>query len=132
MKPMQHYTVGEKGQALVMLLVFMVISITITTAAVGIIMANSMSVSRVEQGVAALTVAESGAENALLRLIRNPNYGGESLTLDGGNATVTVTGVNPKTIQSQGTVGSFSRTVQIQATITNTILTVNSWQEVFP
>jgi len=58
----------RRGQTLVLLLVFMAMAITITTAAVMVTVVNSQMGSKWEQGEAALAVAESGAENALIRL----------------------------------------------------------------
>ncbi|KKW11330.1 MAG: hypothetical protein UY49_C0004G0007 [Microgenomates group bacterium GW2011_GWC1_49_7] len=114
------------------LLAFMVIAIIVTTMAVALVIINSQAASEVEQGETAIRVAESGAENALLRLIRNPAYTGtETLTIDGGSATVSITGTNPISIESVGTVGDFVRRVGIDARFEDTILVIDSWQEVF-
>ncbi len=85
-----------------------------------------------EQGEMALRIAESGAENALLRLVRNPSYGGgETLTIDGGSATVNVSGSTPIIVESAGTSGDFTRVVEVQAHFENTILRIDSWRETF-
>lgn len=125
----------QKGQSLVTLLFFMVISITITSAAVIVVLVNSVSASKLEQGVNAYYVAESGTENALLQLLRNPSYAGETLTVGSGNATITVSGggVNPYTILSVGKIGNFARTIQVVATYnigTATPLSITSWKEI--
>ena len=64
----------QQGQALVMLLVFMVVGIVMTTMAVALLIVNATSASNVEQGDMALKIAESGADNALLRILRNPLF----------------------------------------------------------
>ena len=129
---MKQKNIVQRGQALVVLLVFMVIAITLTSAAVGVIIANSQAASRVEQGETVYAAAESGAENALLRLLRDPLYTGvESLTIGQTSATVTVTGTSPKIIVSQAVAGDFKRTIQVIAEFSNTILSVQSWQETF-
>lgn len=120
-----------KGQALVTLLVFVVISLIITSASVSIVLVNSLSASKFEQGLMARSFAESGIENALLRLLRDPGYTGETLNLNDGSATVTVAGTNPKTITSIGRIGNFTRTIEAQAAWTNYILSVTSWREIF-
>jgi hypothetical protein len=121
---------SQAGQALVVLLFYMIIAITLSTTAVAVVLSNSLSVTRNEEGAHALEIAEAGAENALIRLMRTTNYPGETLTVAGGNATVTVGGDNTtKIATSSGVVGDFTRTVQVTASIINGVLTVTSWQE---
>lgn len=121
----------SSGQVLVILLFFMVITIMITTASVTLIILNSQGASRSEQGEMTWEIAESGAENALLRLLRDPNYQGETLTVGDGTATITVTGTDPLTITSVGKLNTFSRTVRVVAGYTNFILSLQSWNEVY-
>jgi len=121
--------IKEKGQALVTLLFFVLISLTITSAAIIIIITNSTSVSKVQEGNLAYYTAESGVENALLRLLRDPNYAGETLTVGNGTAVITVTGVNPKTVVSVGQNGNFKRAVQVQMTYNNSYYTFSNWKE---
>lgn len=121
----------KHGQTLVTLLIFMIIGITITTAAVVMVIVNSRNVSRIEQGNDTLAVAESGVENALLRLLRDPSYAGETLTVGTGTTTVQVTssGTN-RTITSTAVMGNFSRKVQVNVTLSGD-LTITSWQEIY-
>ena len=121
---------NQSGQALVVLLFFMIIAITLSTTAIAVVANNSLSVTRTEESTHALEIAEAGAQNALIRLIRTPGYSGETLTVSGGSATVVVTGVNTKTILSTGVNGSYIRKIQVQVTFSGGILTVTSWQEV--
>lgn len=121
----------QSGQALVTLLFFMIIAITITSSAVVVIILNSQSASKIARTQEAFAAAESGAENALLRLLREPSYSGETIPINTNSATITVSGSNPITITSVGKAGEFLRTVQAQAEYTNNILTVTSWKEVF-
>jgi biopolymer transport protein ExbD len=123
-----QYTSG--GQALVVLLFYMIVAITLSTTAVAVVLSNSLSVTRNEEGAHALELAEAGAENALIRLMRTTSYTGEVLTINGGSATVTVSGDNnAKIATSSGVVGSFSRTIQVTASMANGVLSVTSWQE---
>ena len=121
---------NESGQALIILLFFMIIAITLSTTAIAVVANNSLSVTRTEEDAHALEIAEAGAQNALIRLIRTPNYVGETLTVSGGSATVVVTGTNTKTILSTGTNGSFKRKIQVTAAFSGGVLTVTGWQEV--
>lgn len=116
---------------MITLLFFMIIAITITTAAVIIIASRSLATSKFEEGEIAKTYAESGVENAILRLIRNPGYTGETLTISDGSAEISVTGTNPKVINVIGKSHNIFRTLQIQAAYNNNVLTVTSWKELF-
>ncbi|MBI2613771.1 MAG: hypothetical protein HYW62_03285 [Candidatus Levybacteria bacterium] len=119
----------QKGQALITLLFFVLISLTITSGAIIIIIANSISASKLQEGTSAYYTAESGVENALLRLLRDPNYAGETLTVGTGTAVITVTGANPKTVVSVGQNGNFKRTVQAQMNYSNGYYTFSNWKE---
>lgn len=119
------------GQAVVTLLIFMVIGITITSAGVVLIINSSTATSAFQESLIARQMAESGAENAMIRLLRNPSYTGETMTIDNGTATITVSGSNPKTILSVGKNRNYVRKIQVTASDVNNILTVTSWQEIF-
>lgn len=122
----------KNGQALVVLLVFMVVAIMMTTMAVALVIVNATAASEVEQGDMALKLAESGADNALLRLVRDPSYTGtDTLTLSGGTAIATVSAGNPIIIKSTGIYGQFVREASVSATFVDTVLTIVHWQEIF-
>ena len=120
----------QRGQALITLLFFVLISLTITTGAIIIIIANSLSVSKFQEGTLVYYAAESGVENALLRLLRDPNYTGETLTIGSETAVITVSGNNPKTVVSVGQNGNFKRTVQAQMNYSNGYYTFSNWKEI--
>jgi FlaG/FlaF family flagellin (archaellin) len=122
----------QSGQALVTLLVFTIVAITITSAAVIILFTNSLGTSKLEQGTNTYYSAESGAENALLRLLRDPNYTGETLAVDNASVVISVANAgNTYTITSDATLGNFLRSVEVTASFVNNILTVDTWKEVF-
>jgi len=123
------FKIKEKGQALITLLFFILISLTITTGAIIIIVTNSISASKIQEGTLAYYVAESGVENALLRLLRDPNYTGETLMIGSGTAVITVSGNNPKTVLSVGQNGNFKRKVQAQINYNNGYYTFSNWRE---
>jgi len=126
---------NEKGQALITLLFFTIIGVTVTSAAIVMILLNSLSGMKQQQGEIAYEIAESGADNGLIRLLRNPAYTGETLPVGSGSATITVTGTgtsgSPYVILSKGTNGLFVREVQVTATYQNNLLTVSSRKEVY-
>jgi hypothetical protein len=121
-----------KGQALITLLFFTVIATTVTSAAVMIILVNSLNGTKFQQGSLAYQIAQSGVENAKLRLLRDANYAGEVLPVGDGTATVTVSKSGTQyTILSKGQVGNFIRQVQVVATYSASLFTVSSQKEVY-
>ncbi len=130
---MQNYNskfkIKEAGQALITLLFFVLVSLTITTGAIIIIIINSISASKSQQGAITYYSAENGIENAALRLLRDPNYTGETLTVEGSTIVVTVEGTNPKTVVSAGQDGNFKRRVSAQMNYTNGYYTISNWKE---
>lgn len=123
---------NQRGQTLLTLLFFMVIAISITTAGVIMIITNSLSTTRLEQGTDVYYITESGIEDALIQLLRNPNFTGETLSVGGGTATVSVVqNGSLYTIVSQGSSGNFTRKIQAVAQYNNNVLNVTSWSEIF-
>lgn len=122
---------NERGQALLLLLFFVSLTIIVTTAAVIIIIGNELSGTRLQEGTISYYSAESGIENALLCLLRNPSYTGETMSTPNGTIVIQVTGSNPYTITSQSTSGAFIDTIQVTATYNNTILNITNWKETF-
>lgn len=121
-----------RGSTLVTLLFFMVIAITVTTGAIAMLVTNSISGAKLQQGSIAYQIAESGIENAKLRLLRDQNYAGEALPVGGGTAVITVSSVGTNyTILSRGTVGNFVRQIQATASYANNLLTITSQTEIF-
>jgi hypothetical protein len=119
----------QKGQTLVLLLVFVMVAIAISTAATFVIATNSLSATDVSQGLATRQMAEAGAEKALLQLLRNPGYKGEMFSLDTGTVTATVSGTTTLTINSTAENGNYIKRVEVKATYSNNVLTPVSWKD---
>jgi uncharacterized membrane protein len=124
-----------RGQALMTLIFFTIFGVTITTAAVMVIMVNSLSAARLQDGSVAYQIAQSGADNALIRLIRDPSYTGETLTVGDGSAIITVTGTgtlaDPYIVISTGDIRSSVKKIEIHATYINNRMTIVSQKELF-
>lgn len=120
----------RRGQILVVLLVFVAMAMAVVSAAVAVMISNTQSSSRFEVGQTALGLAESGVEEALLMLLRDPNYGGETLTTTDGTATISVTGSDPKTILSSAVVRGAGRKIQVVASYGLGVLKVQTWREI--
>ena len=131
-KNIKHKKHLKNGFALITLIVFMVIMTTVMAAAVSVLIINSETSGKVQQSTVAATVAESGAENAVLRMLRNPNYIGEDLPIEPGIAKITVTGSNPYVITSTGTYKNFKKTTIVNVNYdSNNRLVISNWGETF-
>lgn len=122
---------NRSGQTLVVLLVFIAMAMIIISASVVMMAVNSLGATRFDRGQVALDAAESGAENALMTLLRNPSYSGETISIGESSVLITVPGGNfPKNITSKATLGNTIRTIQVSVSYTNNVLTVVSWKEI--
>jgi hypothetical protein len=120
----------QKGQALISLIAFIAIASTITTAAVSVAIISARSGDDFTQGSNALTVAQTGIENGIVRLLRDENYTGETFSVSPGSATINVTGSSTKNITSVGTVGNFKRVIEVIGSWSNNTFTISSWKEI--
>jgi hypothetical protein len=121
---------NQAGQALVPLLIFVVVAMMIITFTVSLVIVNSQNARVYLEGEQALSVAETGIENAMMRLLRNASYAGETLPVGSGQAVVTVTGTQPYVITAVGSLNQQTRTVVVQATRSAGLFEITSWQEV--
>ena len=120
----------QQGQTLVILLTYMVIAVIVTTASIALVINSSKGTDKVYEGSNSLDIAESGAETAMIKLLRDSSYIGETLTIGNGQAVITITGNNPKTILSKGTINNFTRTIQVIVDTSNNKLNATSWKEI--
>ena len=121
----------QKGQSLVLLLFFVLMAMTFAVTAILMLVVNSGSITAFESGIEVRQLADSGTENALLRLIRDPFYTGESYVVEDTNITITVAGSGTKTIIVRASRGEVQRTVEVLANYTDNVLRVASWKEEF-
>ena len=118
---------GQKGQIFITMLFFVIIGVTIISAETIVLFTNILSASTTEQGTNAYYVAESGIEEALLRLNRNPSYAGGVLTVGGGNAVIQAeSGI----ITATGTYANTTSKIQVETMKNNGILKIVSWKEI--
>jgi hypothetical protein len=121
----------EQGTSLVIVVVLGVVGMLIVAMGLALSTTAIQSNAAFIENRRAVLIAESAAENALLRLLRDPSYTGETLTIDGGTATIVVTGSGNKTIDVTTSVGSTVKTLRVQTTDVNGITTVSSWNEIY-
>ncbi|OGH38315.1 MAG: hypothetical protein A3B44_01565 [Candidatus Levybacteria bacterium RIFCSPLOWO2_01_FULL_38_21] len=120
-------SLNQKGQVFVTLLFFVIIGVTIISAETIVLFTNILSGSTEEQGANAYYVAESGIEEALLRLNRNPGYAGGVLTVGQGNAA---TQVGNGIITATGTYAGTIKKIEVQIVNNDGALRIVSWKEI--
>lgn len=74
---------NKKGQALLIVILLSAIVLTIGMVTSSLSVANLQETIIFKEGVKTYFLAESALENGLIRLLRNPQYSGESLQLEG-------------------------------------------------
>lgn len=119
----------SSGHILITLLVVMVATTVISMAAVSWVIDNTQGSSQTQHGLSALMAAESGVENAMMALLRNPSYTGEVFIVGDATVTVTVSGTTEKLIISQSIEGNHSRKLEVTASYIDNVLSITSWKE---
>ncbi len=128
-----QFSISSSGQALITLLFFCLIAITLTSAAIIVLFSNSISGAKLQQGSSAYQIAQGGTENAMLRLLRDPDYTGEAgLVIGDGTADITVTGSGGSyTVTSKGKIGNMLRQMQAKVTYSSGQFVITSEKEIF-
>ena len=134
---------SETGQALITLIFFVVIATVVISAAVTVLFINNLSATTSEQGTLAYYIAESGAEDGYLRILRNPCYTTPTTTptpapLVVGSGTVSLSITNTGcasfpvniTITSIGTLNNISKKIVISAVYNTTgSISITTWKD---
>ncbi len=131
--PMQYVkNKNQNGQALITLIFFVMIATIYISAAVVILMVNSLAATRTEQGVYTARFAEGALEDTFLRLLRDPSYAGGSFNLDDGSVTVNVVNTDgTRDIDVTFTRGEYQKKYQARVQFVETEMTILSWKEVY-
>src|SRR3989338_8263274 len=110
------------GFALVILMFLMVLAVTVITAAVSLMILGSSSSTLLISGDSAKSIADSCIENAVIRIIRDPAYSGESLAVNEGSCQITVTGLTDKTVTAEAHYGNKKKKVEANLNLNNNII----------
>jgi flagellar basal body-associated protein FliL len=121
---------NEKGQTMIILIFFVMTALALTIAAIFMLTINAGSTTDLENGIALRQLADSGTENALIKLERDPSYSGETYITSNTTITIIVTGSNAKTIITSAEINNLTRKVEVLVDYNNNILRVNSWKEI--
>jgi len=125
---MKHNT--QKGSALLAIIVISAIATTIFTAASTSLLGQLIQSNTSTNSAKSYLFAESGVEDAILNLLRNPDYAGGTLILDSKDITIVVTGTNPKTITVTVEFNNTKRTLSVTALYSENNLQITSWREI--
>lgn len=124
---------NESGQALIILIVAIALSITILTGATLTAITLAKNTFLTETSLTAYYGAESGVEYGLMKLIRNPGNcpaPNDALTIDASTVTISYGLVGPVcTISVTSVNGTVLKKIQVQATIANSKVTYCCWKE---
>lgn len=129
-----NYLKNKTGQAMISILLVLALAlIFITTTAVIYTRETDLSFNSRKSNEIYYN-AEAALDNAILRLIRNPDYLGETLTLDDGNAIITVgagPGPDQKTINVKSISNSqkFIRNLTAVVNTAGRVISLVSWRE---
>lgn len=119
----------QKGQALIVVILVGMITL------IGVVSATTLVISELKKnvatslGIAQYEITYGAAENAFIRLLRNPNYTGETVTLGSSTCYITVEGTSTKTVEVRCTNGDYVRKVGATATFSGGIMTVSGITE---
>jgi len=122
---------NNRGQTLVTLLVFTVVAIAVTSTAISIMINITRSASIVESRIIASQAAESAIENAIIRVLRDPEYAGETLPVGDASVEISVAGSDPIVITADATYGSYIQTVQTTIAYIDNVLTISDWEYLY-
>jgi len=85
---------------------------------------------RAQEGEQALAYAQTGAEDALVRLLRDKNYAGETLVIGSGTVSISVAGNDTlKTVLATGSAGVYRRTVEMIVSQDTGTWVIQSWEQ---
>jgi hypothetical protein len=117
----------QKGQIFTTLLFFVIIGMAIISAEAIILFTGILSGSISERGSNSYYLSESGVEEALIRMNRNPSYTGGIIELGSGEINIVV---NNGTITSTSSYADTIRKIEAKTAVENGIFKIISWREI--
>lgn len=121
----------NKGQTLVALLFFVLIGIMVTSVSTTLFFTNLRGDQASESSEILRQVADAGAEMALIKLLRNKNYSGESVVINNSNVTIEVVGGNTKTINVTSIdENNLEIKIQVIVNYANNVLNMISYKQI--
>jgi len=123
---------NTSGQILTSVLVFMAFGLSVVALSATLTIINMQNTAKLAQSEQASNYAEAGAEESVLRLIRDPSYNGGDLSI-ATDATITIQVVangDDRTITSTATYNGFTKKVLAQVHLANGKVSLVSWKQI--
>jgi len=122
---------NKSGQILTSVIVFMAFGLSVIALSSVLTIINIQSTAKNSESTKTLSYAEAGAEEAILRLVRDPGYSGGTLLIDDVSVLVVVTGdaVN-KTISSTAAYNGFTKKIEAAVSLADSKVSLLSWKQV--
>ena len=118
------------GQILTSVIVFVAFGLSVIALSAILTIINLQNSMKNIESLNCLSFAESGVEEALLNLLRDPSYTGGTFSVDSAEVIVTVsTNASVSTINSKAIYNGLRRWVVATASIENMELSLLSWSE---
>lgn len=121
---------SQKGQALLPVLILIVIFLSLGALSIESAISSLIIDRYYYDDLIGIYQTESALENGFLRLLRNPNYSGESLQLAESSCTIEVSGVSPKIIIAACNSGRTVRKMQAVVNATDGIMSITDIREI--
>ena len=107
---------------------FVIIALFLISAAVAMMIISATSVGKLEGEEVVSRIAESAAEDALIKLLRDPSFTSTNVSLPDGTASATLSG---DVLTVNAISGKFTKKIIITTSFANAVLSVVSWREEF-
>lgn len=120
---------NQQGAALIMVVLIGVIALVAVVSATTLVISELRKNTVTIYGVTQYQITYGALENAFMRLLRNPNYTGETITLADSTCYITVTGDSTKTVEVRCTNGSYVRKTGATVTFADGLMTVSGITE---
>jgi hypothetical protein len=120
----------QPGQILVSVIIFMALGLTVIAMSAALTVINLQNTMKYSESAKALSYAEAGAEEGILRLIRDPTYSGGTLPLDAISVTISVvTNGTNKDVTSTAIYNGFTKKILARISLVGDKATLLSWDE---
>jgi hypothetical protein len=128
-----HWIDDKRGAAAITVMIIVLAMALIVISTTAMIGTDNLDIGYSAQASNdALLSAESCAEEALVRLSRDSNYSGGSLTIGSAQCSIIITGVpcGNCVIDVEAVRDDYTRSVQVGVTVTGTSIDITDWAEV--
>lgn len=120
----------QRGQALIMVILIGLLALGAVVSATTLVVSELRKNIETNSGIVEYEITYGALENALLRLLRDPSYANETVTLDSATCYITVSSGASQTVEARCTNGNYVRKLNATVMFFNGIMTVSNVSEV--